>query len=222
MKHHTVYKTTSLTTGEYYVGVHLTENPNDTYLGSGYRIVKAVKDQGRENFKKEILFDFSTTGESLTKEIELIDPCLDDPLCLNISRGGQSPPFGAGLGVKKAPRTAEHRRNLALAISGVKHSAERRKKNSEVHQGVKLPRDRVEKSAVWHRTHPYKIVVPHKERGIKVAAKLRGRVPSEEEIRKNKEALLKLWQNPEFRKQRVERMRQAIAEKKIKKLEDSK
>jgi hypothetical protein len=32
---YTIYKTVNTITGRYYIGMHATLNPNDTYLGSG-------------------------------------------------------------------------------------------------------------------------------------------------------------------------------------------
>lgn len=84
--HHTVYKTTNLLTGSYYIGVHKTKKPLDGYLGSGTRICEEIRIYGVKNFRKEILFDFKTEEESYKKEEELVD--LRDPLCLNLSPGG--------------------------------------------------------------------------------------------------------------------------------------
>lgn len=55
-----VYKVTNLINGKIYVGQKKYTrsnmiNPMPSYLGSGSKIVKAVKEFGRENFKREIL-----------------------------------------------------------------------------------------------------------------------------------------------------------------------
>ena len=53
---YTVYKITNLLNDKIYIGVHKTENPNDSYYGSGVAIKEAIKKHGKENFRKDILF----------------------------------------------------------------------------------------------------------------------------------------------------------------------
>lgn len=52
---YTVYKTTNLVNGKIYVGVHMTANLNDAYLGSGTQLRNAVKKYGSDNFKREFI-----------------------------------------------------------------------------------------------------------------------------------------------------------------------
>ena len=68
---YTVYKVTNKLNNKYYIGVHKTTNPNDSYLGSGLAILAAIKKHGRQNFVKEILFVFDNAKEAFEKEIEL-------------------------------------------------------------------------------------------------------------------------------------------------------
>ena len=42
-KYHFIYKTTNLLSGKYYIGMHSTDNLDDGYLGSGYRLRLAIK-----------------------------------------------------------------------------------------------------------------------------------------------------------------------------------
>jgi hypothetical protein len=72
-KYYTVYKTTNLINNKIYIGVHSTNNLNDSYLGSGKNFLKALKEYGKENFKKEILFIFDNKKEMLEKEKELVN-----------------------------------------------------------------------------------------------------------------------------------------------------
>lgn len=48
-----IYKTTNLIDGKFYIGKSIKDDPN--YLGSGLKLVRAIKKYGRQNFKKEIL-----------------------------------------------------------------------------------------------------------------------------------------------------------------------
>lgn len=50
-----VYKTTNLLNGKIYIGQHTTENPDDGYMGSGVYLQKAIKEDGKENFTREII-----------------------------------------------------------------------------------------------------------------------------------------------------------------------
>lgn len=72
-KHYLVYKTTNLVNGKIYIGKHETNDINDGYLGSGNLIRRAIKKYGRENFKREILFECSSKEEMDIKEAELVN-----------------------------------------------------------------------------------------------------------------------------------------------------
>lgn len=58
-----LYKTTCTLNNKIYIGVHVTDNLNDGYLGSGTKFQKALKKYGPENFEKEILEYFDTLDE---------------------------------------------------------------------------------------------------------------------------------------------------------------
>lgn len=55
MRTHIIYLTTNLINGKIYVGQHTTDNINDGYLGSGRRLLKAIKKYGKENFTRVVL-----------------------------------------------------------------------------------------------------------------------------------------------------------------------
>lgn len=56
-----------------YVGQHQTYDLDDGYMGSGIRIVKAIKKYGIENFEKTILFDFDNPEDMNKKEEEIVN-----------------------------------------------------------------------------------------------------------------------------------------------------
>lgn len=68
---YTVYRTTNNITNEIYIGQHITEDPNDGYLGSGTRIRNAIKKYGKSNFTKEIIavFDNYKDMDALERKI---------------------------------------------------------------------------------------------------------------------------------------------------------
>ena len=85
----TVYKTTNLVNGKIYIGKHITEDPNDRYLGSGHLFYKAVRKYGVKNFKKEVLFIFDNEEEMLDKERELVnEEFIKDDSNYNLIVGG--------------------------------------------------------------------------------------------------------------------------------------
>lgn len=69
----TVYKTTNLVNGKIYVGLHVTEDLNDDYLGSGKQILAAIKKYGRDNFKREYIKICETPEEMYNLEAEIVN-----------------------------------------------------------------------------------------------------------------------------------------------------
>lgn len=89
--YHYTYKTTNLINGKYYLGMHSTSNLNDGYLGSGVILWKSINKYGRENFKLEILQFYKNRKELKLNEEKLIDEkVLLDPMCMNLSIGGNN------------------------------------------------------------------------------------------------------------------------------------
>jgi len=122
----TVYKIINLETNQYYIGVHKTDNPKDSYLGSGIHITRQVKLYGRDHFKKEILYKFDDEKEAYEKEKELISQNIDNSLCLNIGPGGIG---GATFTGRK--HSEETKLLISKRMSGKNLSVERRKQISE-------------------------------------------------------------------------------------------
>lgn len=63
-----IYETKNLINNKKYRGMHSTKNINDTYLGSGNLISKAIKKYGKNNFSREILEICSSFEEMCQKE----------------------------------------------------------------------------------------------------------------------------------------------------------
>ena len=90
-KYHFIYKTTCLLNGNYYIGMHSTNNVNDGYLGSGKRLKYSINKYGEENFKLDILEFVETRELLIEREREIINiELLNDPFCLNLQEGGIS------------------------------------------------------------------------------------------------------------------------------------
>jgi hypothetical protein len=71
-KYHLIYKTINLINNKIYIGAHSTNNIDDGYLGSGKMLQSAIKKYGAENFKKEVLYMFSSPEEMFKKEKEIV------------------------------------------------------------------------------------------------------------------------------------------------------
>lgn len=88
-KYHYLYKITNKLTGEYYYGVHSTNDLNDYYFGSGSKLNDNIKKYGRENFIKENIEFFESRKELLKAEKMLVNKeMLADEKCLNVILGG--------------------------------------------------------------------------------------------------------------------------------------
>ncbi len=84
--HYTIYKTTNLINGKYYIGKHQTKNLNDGYIGSGKLLKRAIKKYGLNNFHKEILHICPT--EKQMNILEKILVVSDGELNYNLCPGG--------------------------------------------------------------------------------------------------------------------------------------
>lgn len=89
-KYHFIYKTTDTRNGNFYIGMHSTDNLNDGYVGSGDRIKNLKYKHGTEIFNIEIL-EFLPDRESLKKrEQEIVNSdLLKEDKCMNLRTGGE-------------------------------------------------------------------------------------------------------------------------------------
>jgi hypothetical protein len=88
-KYHYLYKITNKITGEYYYGVHSTNNLEDKYFGSGVNLSKNIKKYGKNNFVKENIEYFPSRKELMIAEKNLVTmDMLKDKNCLNVIVGG--------------------------------------------------------------------------------------------------------------------------------------
>jgi dissimilatory sulfite reductase (desulfoviridin) alpha/beta subunit len=87
MKYFTVYKVTNIINNRYYIGKHITDDPYDSYMGSGKAIIRAIKKYGKENFTKEILYFCTDENEMNLVENYLVNP--NDKKSYNMTIGGK-------------------------------------------------------------------------------------------------------------------------------------
>jgi hypothetical protein len=91
--YHYLYKIINTTNSKYYIGIHSTNDIDDSYMGSGIAITEAIKKHGAEFFTKEILQFFDTREDALEKEAQVVnDSLVRDLQCYNLTSGGNAPP----------------------------------------------------------------------------------------------------------------------------------
>lgn len=84
------YKITNNLNGNFYYGIHSTNNLDDGYMGSGLKLKRAYKKYGIENFSKEIIKFFNTREELSDYEATVVtEQLINDCNCYNISLGGE-------------------------------------------------------------------------------------------------------------------------------------
>ena len=94
---YTIYKITNTLNGKIYIGKHQTNNPNDSYYGSGKGIKSAIQLHGKENFIKEVLFDFDNENDMNEKEKEILtEDFISRTDNYNAAVGGEGGPHFAG------------------------------------------------------------------------------------------------------------------------------
>lgn len=131
-KFHITYITTNLVNNKQYVGDHSTNNINDSYLGSGTLVLKAIKKYGRENFKREIIQICESKEEAFNLQEKYIKEYNTlYPAGYNISpKGGHN---------TKNCFSVETKRKIGKSSKGRKWSEESRKKVSDRVSGKDNP-----------------------------------------------------------------------------------
>lgn len=84
-----VYLTENLVNGKKYIGQHIGQE-NDSYLGSGSLLKRAINKHGSQNFKRVILEELETKEELDVAEQKWISrfDAVNDPWFYNLTQGG--------------------------------------------------------------------------------------------------------------------------------------
>lgn len=89
-KYHFIYKTTDIRNGNFYIGMHSTDNLDDGYIGSGTRLKHLIYKHGKEIFNMEILEFLPNRKLLKEREIEIVNvDLLLEEKCMNLKPGGQ-------------------------------------------------------------------------------------------------------------------------------------
>lgn len=156
MKQYYIYITTNLINGKRYIGQHYGEI-EDSYMGSGNILKKAIKKYGKDNFKKEIL-EICTSYEQMNnaerKWISYYNAVYSNKF-YNVAEGGFNSNPCAGMTERAR---LNRRRKLSKAATGEKnhffgqhflgkdhpmygkhHTKQSKKKMSDAKKGGKSP-----------------------------------------------------------------------------------
>lgn len=131
-----VYKITNRINGKIYIGQHACSCNSCSYMGSGTAIGRALKKYGRENFEKEILFEFHSFAEMNEKEAEIVnEEFIARKDTYNLKTGGSNGICGLETRLKisraNSNPSTETRKKLSIANSGKILSAETRRRLSD-------------------------------------------------------------------------------------------
>ena len=133
--YYTVYKIRNELNKKIYIGVHKATDPHDSYMGSGYGIVKAIAKYGVHNFTKRILKIFPSEQMAYEYEAMLVNQnFINSMRTYNMSFGGLRGP-GRRPGFTLSP---ERKAAISKKLAGHKQSAESISKRIE---SLKIARD---------------------------------------------------------------------------------
>lgn len=86
---YSVYRVTNRVNGKIYIGVHITSNLDDGYMGSGLALKRAIEKHGLNNFDKEVIALCDSAEAMFNLEKELVDESfVARPDTYNIKLGG--------------------------------------------------------------------------------------------------------------------------------------
>ena len=89
--YHIIYLSVFIPTGQFYIGVHYQKgNPyrDDKYYGSGIRVQNIIKKYGKKDFIRHTLEVYDNNKEAKENERIIVIESKKNPLCLNLSDGG--------------------------------------------------------------------------------------------------------------------------------------
>lgn len=125
----TIYETTNLVNGKKYRGAHVCENLNDSYIGSGNLLKKAISKYGFTNFEKKILLECDSLQHMFEQEALYVNSSwVNDSSTYNLKIGGEG---GWDYINKEKLRWNEEKKIL--------HSIEMKKKRTSGEWGPKNP-----------------------------------------------------------------------------------
>ena len=152
-KQYFIYLTTNLINNKQYIGMHY-GFPNDTYLGSGSLILKAIKYYGKQNFKREIL-EFcpdKLTAQEREKFWIAKYNAVDNEMFYNLTEGGEL--NGSWIEVKKW-----REKNPELAKQHDEKAVQKLREWEQKHPEGRQKNTKILLDAAhqWQKTHPKEV-----------------------------------------------------------------
>lgn len=194
-----VYKTTNLINHKIYVGIHKTEDLNDTYLGSGLVFQQALKKYGKENFEREILCVCDNVEDAMFIESVIVNKdFLQRKDVYNRALGGICYPTFS----------EESKQNLSEKMTQLWSTDEYKEKMNKIFNSPEFKKIRSYYAKKWIEDNPEKFqerinkINKNPEKIRKTAEKHRGMKRSEESKRKMSLAAKKHMEDPIVRKKR--------------------
>ena len=115
-----VYQTTNLVNNKIYIGVHYVGGSGeDSYLGSGLHLKRALNKYGKENFVRETLEVFPCMTDAYTRERELVDSqFVEREDTYNLKVGGRGAGAGSDHHQWGCPRSEAVKAKMSRANTG--------------------------------------------------------------------------------------------------------
>lgn len=93
---HIGYLTLHLQSGRFYIGIHSTDDPDDGYLGSGPDLIKAIRANGQDQFKRFEIARFDSRAAASEWEAAVVtSEVVKNPMSFNLAVGGGNPQIPA-------------------------------------------------------------------------------------------------------------------------------
>lgn len=151
---YTIYKTTNLVNGKFYIGKHQTKDLNDGYMGSGKFLKRAIKKYGLDNFYKEVLHVCESEKQMNIFEKILVvpDPELNYNLC-DGGKGGWSYLNRTGQNITENSRAANRKTMLEIIHPIVNHPSKLSTKLKSLQKANKRKQELYPQGAFYGKKH---------------------------------------------------------------------